>query len=385
MFNNLRIGTKLVFSYAVLILLMIILVFVGISRLRYLNSELDFVINNRYTKVQLLEEIIKNTQSASISIRNMILSPDRGIIDQETQKIRKVIQENNEYFDKLGSAIESINGIELFKTAKEKRDLYMAIEQKGESIEKIKDLIRYSKEESTVQLEYIKSLDDLITYQVSLMNQSVINANEDFISSRNILFLLGVLALVFAISIAFYLIRTIAPPINNVVAIAKRVAGGDLSSELPPVKGHDEIGELNEAFGTMHKTLKDMADIAQAISEGDLSVKVIPQSTKDVLGTALERMVTSLGTQMQEISEGINVLSSSTSEIMATVTQLASSSAETATSVSEATSTVEEVKQTADVVNEKAEHVSESGRKTATISNSGMESIKNSIAGMNRI
>ena len=89
--------------------------------------------------------------------------------------------------------------------------------------------------------------------------------------------------------------------------------------------------------------------------------------------------------QLKDISEGINVLASSSSEIMASVTQLASSSAETATSVGETTTTVEEVKQTALISNHKAKMVSENAIRMAEISKDGNKAVGNTIEGMSRI
>ncbi|MEW6237706.1 MAG: methyl-accepting chemotaxis protein [Candidatus Omnitrophota bacterium] len=88
---------------------------------------------------------------------------------------------------------------------------------------------------------------------------------------------------------------------------------------------------------------------------------------------------------LQEVREGINVLSSSASEIFSAATQVASGAAETAASVSETTSTVEEVKQTAQVTTQKAKYVSESAQKTVQTSQTGKNAVEESIEGMNRI
>ena len=87
----------------------------------------------------------------------------------------------------------------------------------------------------------------------------------------------------------------------------------------------------------------------------------------------------------RQMTEGVNVLAASSSEITASTAQVASGSAETATAVSQTTATVEEVKQTAQVSAQKAKYVSESAQKTAQISQSGRKSVEESIEAMHRI
>ncbi|MFH0994910.1 MAG: methyl-accepting chemotaxis protein [Pseudomonadota bacterium] len=88
---------------------------------------------------------------------------------------------------------------------------------------------------------------------------------------------------------------------------------------------------------------------------------------------------------MDEVQEGVNVLASSTSEIMALTAQLASSAAETSTAVNETTVTLEEVKQTARLSSEKANDVSESASKSAQVFHIGKRSVEETIAGMNHL
>jgi methyl-accepting chemotaxis protein len=135
----------------------------------------------------------------------------------------------------------------------------------------------------------------------------------------------------------------------------------------------------------MQHSLQVKAEEAQQIADGNLTIDIQLLSEKDVMGRSFKTMLERLRLQFHEIGEGINVLASSSSEIMASVTQLAASSAETATSVGETTTTVEEVKQTAELANQKARAVSENAVRTTEISADGAKAISNTIEGMNKI
>ncbi len=88
---------------------------------------------------------------------------------------------------------------------------------------------------------------------------------------------------------------------------------------------------------------------------------------------------------LQEAQEAVNVLTSSTSEILAAIGQLAAGATEAATAVSEATTTVEEVRQTAQLSNEKAKDIADAGQNAAQVLQAGQRNVEAAVAEMNRI
>lgn len=157
---------------------------------------------------------------------------------------------------------------------------------------------------------------------------------------------IGIVATGLGLAMGLFLNRIIAVPLRAISDIAGRVAAGDLTADIPADDRKDEVGLLVAAF---------------------------------------RRMLENLRRTTQEIHEGVNVLSASSSEILATTTQVASSAAETATAVSETTATVEEVKQTAQLASQKARLVSDSAQKASQVSQTGRKSVEEAIQGMNRI
>ena len=205
------------------------------------------------------------------------------------------------------------------------------------------------------------------------------------LSTRNIIITVGLIFLILASFFFYFFARSLTSPIREVANSAEKIAEGDLSVRVPVIDRQDEIGTLARAFTQMVASLKEKAQVAEQIAANDLTVEVKPLSEKDVLGNAFAAMVEQLRNQIKEIVEGVNVLTSAGSEIMASVSQLTSGAAETSTAVSETTTTVEEVKQTAEVSSQKAKHVSNLGQKTVEISKLGLKSIEDTINGMNRI
>src|SRR4029077_6240211 len=126
------------------------------------------------------------------------------------------------------------------------------------------------------------------------------------------------------------LTRVIAAPLKEFMEIAERVALGDVDVTIPAVDRIDEVGLLAQTFRRMVANIREMANMTKRVAAGDLSAKVVPQSEKDVMGNALAAMVENLRTQTLAIQEGVNVLASSSAEILASTSQVASGATETA-------------------------------------------------------
>ena len=140
--------------------------------------------------------------------------------------------------------------------------------------------------------------------------------------------------------------------------------------------------------GSITRPLTELADAARSVTQGDLNVDIAAASRTDEIGTltnAFREMVESLRRMTDEVGEGINILTSATSEIVSASSQMSSSLSQTASSVAETSSTVEEVKQTADLSSDKAKQVSESAQHASQASERGRASVEESIQGINLV
>ena len=148
------------------------------------------------------------------------------------------------------------------------------------------------------------------------------------------------------------------------------------------------VGIIAMVFSKLFtRPIVKLKQISKYLADGDLTHSIDINRSDEIgaLANSFKLMQINLRNQIEEITEGVNVLSSSSSEIMAMISQLASGSSETATSVSETTSTIEEVKQTTDVSNQKATEVADSSKKISMVSQDGRKSVQETIEGMNKI
>ena len=204
--------------------------------------------------------------------------------------------------------------------------------------------------------------------------------------TTRLVIILGTIGAVVVLGLTgFFLTRNISAPLGRLSSSAELITAGDLSGTTTDTARSDEIGLLAASFERMSRSLKGMAEVADRIAGGDLRAEVRPQSDRDRLGTSFARMTDNLRRLTSELSEGIQVLTTSATEISTSTTQLAASATETATAVGETTTTVEELRQTAQVSSQKARAVSDTAQRISQTAQSGKAATEETMEGMNRI
>ena len=173
--------------------------------------------------------------------------------------------------------------------------------------------------------------------------------------------------------IGFWNTKTISLPLQELAKRARLISEGILPDNNNNNNNNrdDEVGELDRSFGKMTESLRTMSAAAVAISEGDLTVQIQPQSSDDVMGNALKGMVENLRKVIIEIRDGIKTLSGSTMSMGESVVQLSAIGNETSASVTETTTTVQEVRQTSEVASRRADAVSEGAREASKSAQNG--------------
>ena len=77
---------------------------------------------------------------------------------------------------------------------------------------------------------------------------------------RGILIILGILALLLMIALSYKGIRKVVAPIEEFSDVAKKIAQGDFSAELPEIRSKDELRELRDSFEYLQQSLVQYID-----------------------------------------------------------------------------------------------------------------------------
>jgi methyl-accepting chemotaxis protein len=121
---------------------------------------------------------------------------------------------------------------------------------------------------------------------------------------------------------------------------ADSIARGDLSITVTPRSERDTFGN---AFANMTKYLRDMGAVADQMSEGNLTVQVTPRSADDSFANAFVSMIGTLSRVIGDMRSGAAAITSASQQLTASAQSLSEGANDEAASVEETTSSLEEI------------------------------------------
>jgi methyl-accepting chemotaxis protein len=348
MLSKLRIKARLLTSYAVIVALMIITGLYALNRVSFVASRTTELYEHPFTVRKSIRDANLNFTKMQYKLKDAVLAREGRTADADLKEMYGFEKEFNgnmelvrERFLGKKSDVDDIQRV--YEEWKGLRDRVIA-ELKAERHDAASRLMAGIETNQFPAME--RDMADVFTFAD---NKAAIFYKESEEAARRsyaLILLLNAAAIAFAVIIAVFLTRSITLPLNRAVHVAERVAGGDLTIEVPVSGGADEVAVLLQTF---------------------------------------RRMVENLRSQTLAIREGVNVLAASAGEILASTSQIASGAAETATAVNETTVTVEEVKQTTQIASQKSRSVSDSAQRSLQVSQQGRKSVEDAVQGMNRI
>ena len=100
-------------------------------------------------------------------------------------------------------------------------------------------------------------------------------------------------ALLACLAVFFGVVRPMMRSLREALEYAQAVGEGDTSRSLQ-ARSADEIGELVRTLDAMGSRLRHKGDVVAKVADRDLTVEAAPDSPRDALGAALQRMVGNL-------------------------------------------------------------------------------------------
>ena len=257
-FKNLRIGHRLGLSFGIVAVLLAVIATLTFVRIESLNRDIDATNNYLYPKTVLANKIKDKVTEAVISMRNALLLTDPVQIKDELDSIEtgaKIIVASIEKLDKSAGTdedrqfISTLTGIRgkfvVARTHFAKLVLDNELDKARESL---------FAEVRPAQMAYYGILDQLVEHEDSLMQASGKLSGQNASLTKNLILALTVVALAICASVAWYTTRSITVPLANAVAVARKVADGDLTSVIV-VDSTDEAGQLLSSLKDMNEGL----------------------------------------------------------------------------------------------------------------------------------
>ena len=312
-FSKLNIGARLGLGFAVVLAFAVVITGIGMWQLHSVGQATQQMMQEPLTKERLISDwnsnvsvaVARTTAIAKSSDASLVpfLAADAAATAKGTADVLKQIEplisqpEERAIMDKI---------MAVRKTYIASRDKVSQLKANGLSEEAEATLVNDFVPSAQ---GYLKLLGELLQHQRSSLDAKAAEVRAIEATSQTYFVILAVLALAIGAVSAWRLTQGITAPLRNAVTVARRVADGDLSTDIR-VTGSDETSQLMQALHDMNASLGSL-------------VGQVRQGTD------------SIATASSQIASGNHDLSSRTEE-------QASSLQQTAASMEQLTSTVKQ-------------------------------------------
>ncbi len=331
MIKNFSIGQRLALGFGVLIFLLLTLAGLSYLGISSLNQEVSTMVDARYPKTVAANAVKADVNEATRSMLNVLIMTDPAQIQKELANIQATNASATKTLAELNKSTTDPKAQVILKAIEDVRSKFIPAQAKF-----ITQINEDKKEEAMVkfmfslrpqQNKYFEQLDKFVAYQNAEMVKAGTGASALTQRTQLWIMLLALGAAVISLMVAFLATRSITRPLKEAVAVAERVANGDLTSDIH-VNSTDETGQMMAALKNMNASLikivaevragtESIAEASSEIATGNLDLSARTEQQADSLGQTSSSMreLTDTVQQNADNARQANQLAAQASEV----------------------------------------------------------------------
>ena len=291
--KSIKISTRILGTFGVLVLLLVVVVAMALLQLRSMRSSAETITGNALPSVEVINTL--NTDLARTRLLELrhVNNDEPGYmarVEAQFEQLQKHLAEAKKLYEPL------------IVTAEE-RELYAQfLRERERYVELNKQLFEISRRGDKEQAKQLLGGESLKLYDLSSATlQKLIKFNSDVARGETLaservygravsmLALAAVIAVLVAAGAGIWLVRSIRAPLEQAVQAADRVANGDLSGVIR-VERQDETGRLLSALERMQSSLVQTVRSVRQNAEGVASASSqIASGNADLSGRTEEQ------------------------------------------------------------------------------------------------
>ncbi|MFN3987117.1 MAG: MCP four helix bundle domain-containing protein, partial [Rhodocyclaceae bacterium] len=235
MLERLKIREKLILAFGTVLLLMLAMAVVAQVEIASIKAGMDRALDDYYPKVVASKDVDIRTLDIARLIRNAILSSDTQQVEESIRAIEDNRRENTAALQALEASISSPRGRELIARIAAARDrlgpAYEGMYARVRASDDGDSIAFLNREFAPANNALLDALNELIKYQVELMERAQADANVTFASIKLVMTVASLAALAVGMVIAFMLSGSLARQIEAVVRRSEQIAQGDFRAD----------------------------------------------------------------------------------------------------------------------------------------------------------
>ena len=389
--NNLKTNVKLISSFMIIAILTGIVGGVGIYYLRQIDTSYSTVINNHTMAISQMADISVAFQRTRVNMRDMLLATNAKEGQQYIDTINELdidIAKHSAEYQKLILSAEMQGLFDEYTTLYTQfsldRNRIIALDQQNKP--DVALVLMHGDALITAKALEAK-IEEMRALKLKQAEETSVTNSAGSRRAITVMVILAVVAVLLGIALGIVIAKNISDPLEIISGALQSLQEGNLNRDIPQsvkdavtMRG-DEFGIAGKGLAKTEIYLMEMAEIAQKMATGDLTVNARPRSEKDELGNAFSTMITNLRTQVSQVADSANSLASAseqlasaanqagqaTSQISTTIQQVAKGTAQQSESVSRTAISVEQMSRAIEGVSKGAQDQTQSVGKAAEI------------------
>lgn len=390
--KNLKIGKKLIISYAVVLILLVTGTIVSIINLNSFGSQIETFYNGPFTVKGSANTINTNFERMQKSVYRTMSNSDLEIIQEaiaDANAAAAAIQEQlpivKEHFmgdlqivTRLESSLTKLAPMreEVLKLASENKNTEAAAYMEKNNIPVIKEA---QKELNTLIENGNTKGEELITSLKNSQARAVL-----------VLSVLGSLSVVISVAFCIYITQGITRPVKELEHAAQNLAKGNLSSTTIEYTSQDELGNLarnmREVVSSLTNVIQDEAYLLNEMARGnfDLHSRAEDSYVGDFqqVYASMQQIVSSLSSTLLQISQSADQVASGSDQVASGAQALSQGATEQASSVEELAATINEISNQVDKNAKNAQDANEKAKKVGDKVEESSGSMKDMLTAM---
>ncbi|MBP2032655.1 methyl-accepting chemotaxis protein [Clostridium algifaecis] len=326
-FKKIKIKNRLITSFLIVALLILVVGAIGISSLKKVNSNSRSMYSYNLQNVYTLSVLKQNSVENENYILQLIYMKDMSKKAQLEQQIQQNSSQNAEKIQKFSSVNMTESEKKIWTKFLSERSRYSSIREGAiEYINNndVQNAVKQYSFMSNIKSDMFKSLDELIKINDDTAKNADTNNYLVYIRSRTIMIIFILIGLLLAVIIGIFMANYINVPLNKIKKFAELLSEYNLSYKWEIQRG-DEFGQSGEA---LHKAQDNIKNI----------IKTITSDSEDMSAASEELSATS-----EELSAKFEDINQSTSEIIKAIVDNSDSSEKINASVEEINANVNEL------------------------------------------
>jgi len=384
--RNMKIRTKLLTGFGIMVLLTGIIGYAGINSLGSLHGDLETIYATHMPSIDFLIEADRDLQQLLVAERSMIFTePTSELFKQFVNEYETNFKQSDTRWNKYKALARTSEEKKLFAVYDQARQEWQADSRK------VVDLVKKNTEDAMQSAkaltlgdakEHFEQMRDQLDKLTEINLELARVASENAAGTYRSAIMLLVLATLFCVSagglLAWFIARMLTRPVNAMVEGLKDIAQGegDLTKRLDE-SSKDELGHMAKWFNTFMNKLQGLIkDMTQNAVSLDTSSQTLAELSAHMSASADD-----MSGKSNTVSAAVEEMSANINNVAASMEQSNTNVGVVASSAEEMSATINEIAQNA----EKARSISDKAVGTAEESSSQMDALGNAAAGVGKV